>query len=135
MVIIGNLNLRHILSYYTHYSWLIVLDLQSFITICPWLPLVAIATINLVGDNREFEVFLYPYSWLIVLDLQSFITICPWLYWLSLATIDLVGDNREFEVFRHILSCYTHYSWLIVLDLQSFITICPWLLLVAHSNH
>ena len=32
---------RHILSCYTHYSWLIVLDLQSFITICPWLPLVA----------------------------------------------------------------------------------------------
>ena len=28
-------------SCYTHYSWLIVLDLQSFITICPWLPLVA----------------------------------------------------------------------------------------------
>ena len=32
---------RHILSCYTHYSWLLVLDLQSFITICPWLPLVA----------------------------------------------------------------------------------------------
>ena len=32
---------RHILSCYTHYSWLIVLHLQSFITICPWLPLVA----------------------------------------------------------------------------------------------
>ena len=32
---------RHILSCYTHYSWLIILDLQSFITICPWLPLVA----------------------------------------------------------------------------------------------
>ena len=32
---------RHILSCYTHYSWLIVLDIQSFITICPWLPLVA----------------------------------------------------------------------------------------------
>ena len=32
---------RHILSCYTHYSWLIVLDLQSFITIYPWLPLVA----------------------------------------------------------------------------------------------
>ena len=30
-----------ILSSYTHYSWLIVLDIQSFITICPWLPLVA----------------------------------------------------------------------------------------------
>ena len=32
---------RHILSCYTHYSWLIVSDPQSFITICPWLPLVA----------------------------------------------------------------------------------------------
>ena len=49
---------RHILSCYTHYSWLIVLDLQSFITICPWLPLVGIATIDLVGDYREFEVAL-----------------------------------------------------------------------------
>ena len=32
---------RHILSCYTYYSWLIVLDLQRFITVCPWLPLVA----------------------------------------------------------------------------------------------
>ena len=32
---------RHILSCYNHYSWLIVLDFQSFITICPWLPSVA----------------------------------------------------------------------------------------------
>ena len=32
---------RHILSCYTHYSWLIVLDLQMFITFCPWLLLVA----------------------------------------------------------------------------------------------
>ena len=32
---------RHILSSYTHYNWFTVLDLQSFITICPWLPLVA----------------------------------------------------------------------------------------------
>ena len=47
----------HILSCYTHYSWLIVLDIQSFITICPWLPLVALATTDSVGDNREFEAF------------------------------------------------------------------------------
>ena len=66
---------RHILSCYTHYSWLIILDLQSFITICPWLPLVALATIDLVDDNREFEVFRHilscytHYSWLIVLDI------------------------------------------------------------------
>ena len=46
---------------------------------------VPLATIDLVGDNREFEVFRHilscytHYSWLIVLDLQSFITICPWL--------------------------------------------------------
>ena len=72
-------------SDYTHYSWLIVLDFQSFITICPWLPLVALAIIDLVGDNREFEAFRHilncytHYSWLIVLDLESFITICPWL--------------------------------------------------------
>ena len=26
---------RHILSCYTYYSWLIVLDLQRFITVCP----------------------------------------------------------------------------------------------------
>ena len=47
-----------------------------------WLPL---ATIDLVGDNREFEAFRHilscytHYSWLIVLDLQSFITVCLWL--------------------------------------------------------
>ena len=76
---------RHILSCYTHYSWLIVLVLESIITVCPWLPLVALATIDLDGDNIEFEVFRHilscytHYSWLIVLDLESFITICPWL--------------------------------------------------------
>ena len=76
---------RHILSCYTHYSWLIVLDLQRFITICPWLPLVALATTDLVGDNIEFEAFRHilscytHYSWLIVLDLQRFITVCLWL--------------------------------------------------------
>ena len=47
-----------------------------------WLPL---ATIDLVGDNREFEAFRHilscytHYSWLIVLDLESIITVCPWL--------------------------------------------------------
>ena len=66
---------RHILSCYTHYSWLIVLDLQSFITVCPWLPLVALATTDLMGDNIEFDVFRHilscytHYNWLIVLDL------------------------------------------------------------------
>ena len=47
---------RHILSCYTHYSSLIFSDFQSFITICPWLPLVALATTDLDGDNREFEI-------------------------------------------------------------------------------
>ena len=76
---------RHILSCYTHNSWMIVLDLQSFITIYPWLPLVALATTDLVGDNIEFEAFRHilscytHYSWLIVLDLQRFITVCLWL--------------------------------------------------------
>ena len=76
---------RHILSFYTHYSWLIVLDFQTsslFVLGYHWLPL---ATFDFVGDNREFEVFRHilsfytHYGWLIVLDLQSFITICPWL--------------------------------------------------------
>ena len=47
---------RHILSFYTHYSWLIVLDFQTyslFVLGYQWLPL---ATFDLVGDNREFEV-------------------------------------------------------------------------------
>ena len=39
-----------------NYSWLIVSELYRPITVCPWLPLVVLATINLVGDNREFEV-------------------------------------------------------------------------------
>ena len=76
---------RHILSCYTHYSWLIVLGLKDsslFVLGYHWLPL---ATIDLVGDNIEFEVFRHilscytHYSWLIVLDLQSFINICHWL--------------------------------------------------------
>ena len=42
---------RHILSCYTHYSWLIVLDLESII--------------DLVGDNIEFEsLFVLGYHWL-----------------------------------------------------------------------
>ena len=45
------------LMVYTHYSWLIVLELQRSITVCPWLPLVGLATIDLLGDNREFEVY------------------------------------------------------------------------------
>ena len=54
----------------------------AFVLDCHWLPL---ATIDLVGDNREFEDFRHilscytHYSWLIVLDLQRFITVCPWL--------------------------------------------------------
>ena len=47
-----------------------------------WLPL---ATIDLVGDNREFEVksnILRSYThcwWLIFLELQMHINVCPWL--------------------------------------------------------
>ena len=54
----------------------------AFVLGCHWLPR---ATIDLVGDNREFEVFRHilscytHYNWLIVLNLQSFITVCPWL--------------------------------------------------------
>ena len=54
----------------------------AFVLDCHWLPL---ATTDLVGDNREFEVFRHilscytHYSWLIVLDLQRFITVCLWL--------------------------------------------------------
>ena len=33
-----------------------IIELQSCITVCPWLPLVALATIDLVSDNIEFEV-------------------------------------------------------------------------------
>ena len=44
------------LRVYTYYSWLIVSELQRPIIDCPWLPLVALASINLLGDNREFEV-------------------------------------------------------------------------------
>ena len=33
--------LRHILSSYTHYNWLMVLEIQRSITVYPWLPLVA----------------------------------------------------------------------------------------------
>ena len=29
---------------------------QRSITVYPWLPLVALATIDLVGDNREFDI-------------------------------------------------------------------------------
>ena len=32
---------RHILSSYTHCGWLIILELQRAINVCPWLPLVA----------------------------------------------------------------------------------------------
>ena len=77
---------RYILSCYTHYSWLIVLD-PSKVHHCLSLVTIscALATTHLVGDNIEFEAFRHilscytHYSWLIVLDLQSFITICPWL--------------------------------------------------------
>ena len=41
---------------YTHYWWLIFLELQMHINVCPGIPLVALVTIDLVGDNREFEV-------------------------------------------------------------------------------
>ena len=33
-----------------------VSELQRSITVCPWLPFVALATIDLVGHSREFEV-------------------------------------------------------------------------------
>ena len=41
---------------YTHYIWLIVSDIEGaslFVLSYHWLPL---ATIDLMGDNREFEV-------------------------------------------------------------------------------
>ena len=44
------------MSSYTHYSWLIVSELQRLILFVlgyHWLP---IATIDLVDDNREIEV-------------------------------------------------------------------------------
>ena len=47
-----------------------------------WLPLT---TIDIVGDNREFEVLRHflrcytHYNWLMVLELQMSITVCPWL--------------------------------------------------------
>ena len=40
-----------------HYSWLIDLELQRSITVCPWLPLVVPSNHEFVGDNREFEVY------------------------------------------------------------------------------
>ena len=74
------------------------------ITVCPSLPLLPLAKIDLVGYNREFE------------DLGIFWPVIPiggiWksenfkceslyvlgYHWLHLATIDLVGDNRQFKV-------------------------------------
>ena len=92
---------RHILSCYTHYSWLIVLDLQRFITVCLWLPLVAklhwCSNHYLVGDNREFEAFRHILSCYTHLSL--------WV------------------IIRLPLVLVPHYSWLIVSDPQSFITI------------
>ena len=73
----------------------------AFILGYHWLPL---ATIDLDGDNIEFEAFRHIlscyayYSWLVVSDLQSSSLFVLGYYWLLLATIDLVGDNREFEV-------------------------------------
>ena len=52
-------------SVHRHYNWLIVLELQMSTSVCPWLLLVALATIDLVDDNRglEFKAYfkqLYP---------------------------------------------------------------------------
>ena len=67
---------------------------QKCITVFPWLPLVALQTIDLVGDDREFEV------WAIFWDLipiiggwysQNFKGVSLFAHgyhWLPLATID-----------------------------------------------
>ena len=76
---------RHILSCYTHYSWLIFSVFQSSSLFVLGYHRLPLATIDLVGDNREFEAFRHilscytHYSWLIVLDLESIITVCPLL--------------------------------------------------------
>ena len=123
-----------------------------------WLPL---ATFDLVGDNREFEVWGIFWSVIPIIDgwwSQNFKGVSLFVlgyHWLPLATIDLVGDNREFEVLGIFwpvtcggtrwhavargggdpyLMIYTHYWWLIVSELQKCIIVCPWLPLVAPSN-
>ena len=63
-----------------------------------------LATINLVGDDRNFEVWGIFWPVIPIIDgyySQNFK--CASLFilgynWLPLATIDLVGDNRKFEV-------------------------------------
>ena len=90
---------------YTHYKWLIVLKLAResvsglFALGYHWLP---IATIDLVGDNREFEVLshiLRSYTHYGVVDsLRTFGKVYRdflllGYHWLPIATIDLVGDN------------------------------------------
>ena len=65
-----------------------------------WLPL---ATIDLVGDNREFKVYFTLLDPLWVVDSLKTLNIHHYklvlgYHWLLLPTIDLMGDNKEFEV-------------------------------------
>ena len=81
------------------------------IIVCPWLPLVALATNNLVGDNLEFEVWgIFQPVIPIIGGWYSQNFKCASLFilgyhWLPLATINLVViiENLKFEVYFDLL--------------------------------
>ena len=77
------------MSSYTHCAWLIVLELQRSITICPWLPLVALATIDLVGDNRKFELSVQKGLKTIIFKNNQYEPACGILSLLDISTISL----------------------------------------------
>ena len=76
-------------------------DASLFVLGYHWLPL---ATIDLVGDNREFEVEGIFWAVIPIMDgwypqnIKGPSLFVLGYHWLPLATIDLVGDNREFDV-------------------------------------
>ena len=93
-----------ILRSYTHYKWWIVpeyLRFDQFVLGYHWLPL---ATIDLVGDNRELDSLRQIMRSYTIMggsysqNIEGATLFALGYHWLPLATIDLVGDNRELEV-------------------------------------
>ena len=78
--------------------------------------LLPIATSQLVGKNREFDVSSIFSPILLIVGRGKLRTIdnsslnAHGYQLLPLATSQKVGDNREFD-FSHIFTCFTHCCW------------------------
>ena len=118
LIVVGNLKFKA-----SPFGWLIVSELQRFITASPWLPLVAqqpLIQCVIIG-NLKFRAYfglLYP-LWVVDSLRTSMVHHC-----LSLVTIGCPQQPliqwriiRNFK-FKAYFGLYTHCGWLIVSELQ-----------------